>query len=227
MTLGDEETEELVRALTEWARKDESPEASLVRRFYDLHGVDRGVAAPLYLNVLTLEEGEALFQPAGVLHAYVEGMGVELMANSDNVLRGGLTKKHVDVEELLGLLSFSPRRPDVIQPQEVSPGIEEYPVPIDEFLLRRVRPSRTSSPEGVELENRSSLDIGICVSGNARILDSGAKSDAKSGANTEGDGGSLLDVGKGESFVVPYAMGGYRISGDAVIYMATIPLDWP
>ena len=228
MALGEEETGELVRALVAWAGKNRSTEASLVRRFYDLHGFDRGVAAPFYLNVITLAEGEALFQPAGVLHAYVEGMGVELMANSDNVLRGGLTKKHVDVEELLSLLSFSPRTPDVIQPQEVSPGIEEYPVPIDEFLLRRIRPHGVSSSEGLYVENRSSIEIGICVSGSARIAPSGAEtSEAEAKAKTSGGGAAPLEIEKGESFVLPYAMGAYRISGDAVIYLATIPLAWP
>ena len=229
MTLGDEETEELVQALTIWAKKERCEEARLVDRFYGLHGVDRGIAAPLYLNVLTLEEGEALFQPAGVLHAYVEGMGVELMANSDNVLRGGLTNKHVDVRELLSLLSFSPRRPDVIRPQEVLPGVDEYPVPIDEFLLRRVRPSASSGPAEVRIENRSAVEIGICVSGAAEIIRSGTKVSGTR-VGEPGSGGYdelLLDVKQGESFVVPYAVGEYRVSGDAVIYMATIPLDWP
>ena len=72
---------------------------------------DVSAVAPLYLNVVTLAPGDALFLPAGELHAYLEGTALEIMANSDNVLRGGLTPKHVDVPELLATLVFEGRRP--------------------------------------------------------------------------------------------------------------------
>ena len=74
---------------------------------------DAGVLAALLLNRVTLAPGEALFLPAGNLHAYLSGAGVELMANSDNVLRGGLTPKHVDVPELLRVLDFTAAPPPV------------------------------------------------------------------------------------------------------------------
>src|SRR5206468_2290429 len=67
---------------------------------------DAGVLAALLLNRLVLRPGEAIFLPAGNLHAYLSGAGVEILANSDNVLRGGLTPKHVDVPELLRVLDF-------------------------------------------------------------------------------------------------------------------------
>ena len=97
---------------------------------------DAGVLAALLLNRVTLAPGEALYLPAGNLHAYLSGAGVELMANSDNVLRGGLTPKHVDVPELLRVLDFA------APPPPVRAGAAEgdwlrYDTPAEEFLLRR------------------------------------------------------------------------------------------
>ncbi len=76
---------------------------------------DRGVLAPLYLHLLELEPGQALFTGPGVLHAYLEGVGLELMASSDNVVRGGLTDKHVDVAELLAILRFETQPPPSLE----------------------------------------------------------------------------------------------------------------
>ncbi|MDR2470844.1 MAG: mannose-6-phosphate isomerase, class I [Treponema sp.] len=87
---------------------------------------DPGILSPLYLNVLTLRPFEGIYIPAGVLHAYVRGLGVECMANSDNVLRGGLTPKHVDLGELLSILRFEPFRPAIVRPVPVSPGRGRY-----------------------------------------------------------------------------------------------------
>jgi mannose-6-phosphate isomerase class I len=88
----------------------------LMRSFAELYPNDPALIAPLYLNVFHLEPGEAVFLRAGILHAYIHGLGVELMANSDNVLRGGLTPKHVDVPELMKVLEFAPMQPEIIQP---------------------------------------------------------------------------------------------------------------
>ena len=75
---------------------------------------DRGIFSVYLLNLVHLRPGQGTFQPAGVLHAYLEGVNVELMANSDNVMRGGLTTKHVDVAELLKILTFEGGTPEVI-----------------------------------------------------------------------------------------------------------------
>lgn len=100
---------------------------------------DAGALAPLFLNILRIEPGEALYQPAGVLHAYLEGFGVELMANSDNVLRGGLTPKNIDVDELLKVLEFRPFTPSVLRldpPRPSRPGPPAFfPTPAREFAL--------------------------------------------------------------------------------------------
>jgi mannose-6-phosphate isomerase len=98
---------------------------------------DAGVLAALLLNLAVIQPGEALYLPAGNLHAYLTGAGVELMANSDNVLRGGLTSKHVDVAELLRVLDFRPVSPPVLRGTEAD-GWIRYDTDAAEFLLRRL-----------------------------------------------------------------------------------------
>jgi mannose-6-phosphate isomerase len=96
---------------------------------------DPAIIAPLYLNVLDLRPGEAVYLEAGVLHAYLEGFGVELMSNSDNVLRGGLSPKHIDLPELMRILTFSAGKPEILKPPEPEPAWYTYAVPAGEFSL--------------------------------------------------------------------------------------------
>ncbi|MFC3849003.1 mannose-6-phosphate isomerase, class I [Corynebacterium hansenii] len=107
---------------------------------------DPGVLASMLLNRITLEPGEGIYLGAGQLHAYLSGMGVEIMANSDNVLRGGLTSKHVDVVELLRVLDFSPAEDPVVRPV-VEGAVSTYPTAAPEFRLGRV-----SVPAGDSVE---------------------------------------------------------------------------
>ena len=96
---------------------------------------DVGVLAALLLNVLTLAPGEAAFLRAGQLHAYLSGLGVEVMANSDNVLRGGLTTKHVDVPELVKVLDFSTLENPRAEAAPSHGGVE-FQLPVDSFAVR-------------------------------------------------------------------------------------------
>ncbi|MGX1563715.1 mannose-6-phosphate isomerase, class I [Streptomyces sp. NPDC055506] len=98
---------------------------------------DPGVIAAMLLNHVRLQPGEALYLGAGVPHAYLQGLGVEIMANSDNVLRCGLTPKHVDVPELLRIVHFRAGDPGVLRPEASPDGEEVYETPIDEFRLSR------------------------------------------------------------------------------------------
>jgi mannose-6-phosphate isomerase len=100
--------------------------------------LDRGIFSVYLLNLVHLHPGQATFQPAGVLHAYLEGVNVELMANSDNVLRGGLTTKHVDVPELLRILTFEGGAPEVFEGSQVSDQERVYRTPAEEFELSRI-----------------------------------------------------------------------------------------
>ncbi|MEV0244824.1 mannose-6-phosphate isomerase, class I [Streptomyces sp. NPDC050674] len=126
---------------------------------------DPGVIAAMLLNHVRLQPGEALYLGAGVPHAYLDGLGVEIMANSDNVLRCGLTPKHVDVPELLRIVRFSPSDPGVLRPEASPDGEEVYETPIDEFRL-----SRYVLPEAGAAHDltRPTPQILLCTAGTVR-----------------------------------------------------------
>ncbi|GAA2894014.1 mannose-6-phosphate isomerase, class I [Microbacterium esteraromaticum] len=96
---------------------------------------DPGVVVAMLMNFVVLAPGEAIFLRAGLLHAYVSGLGVEIMAASDNVLRGGLTPKHIDIDELLAIVDTTP---GVVSVQPSSGEVTTYDVPVSDFALRRV-----------------------------------------------------------------------------------------
>ncbi|GAB3538135.1 mannose-6-phosphate isomerase, class I [Arthrobacter tecti] len=99
---------------------------------------DPGVLVALLLNRVALRPGQALYLPAGNVHAYLEGLGIEVMASSDNVLRGGLTAKHVDIGELLKTVDFAPLEVPMVEPETTPLGQELYCPPFDEFQLQRL-----------------------------------------------------------------------------------------
>lgn len=99
---------------------------------------DRGIVSIYLLNLVHLKPGEGTYQPAGMLHAYLEGVNVELMANSDNVLRGGLTPKHVDVAELMQTLTFESGPSKVLRGVTASDSATVYPTPAAEFEVSRI-----------------------------------------------------------------------------------------
>ncbi|WP_432135414.1 MULTISPECIES: mannose-6-phosphate isomerase, class I [unclassified Streptomyces] len=130
------------------------------------HPGDPGVIAAMLLNHVRLQPGEALFLGAGIPHAYLSGLGVEIMANSDNVLRCGLTPKHVDVPELLRVVRFEPGDPGVLRPEAAPDGEEVYETPIDEFRL-----SRYVLPEGTAAHDLTlrTPQILLCTAGTVRV----------------------------------------------------------
>ncbi|MEU1895769.1 mannose-6-phosphate isomerase, class I [Streptomyces pristinaespiralis] len=123
---------------------------------------DPGVIAAMLLNHVRLQPGEALFLGAGVPHAYLDGLGVEIMANSDNVLRCGLTPKHVDVPELLRIVRFEATEPAVLRPEASPSGEEVYEAPIDEFRLSRYVLAPDAEPRDV---TASTPQILLCTAG--------------------------------------------------------------
>ena len=121
------------------ARSDEfAAELDNAHRLIAEHPGDPGVVVALLMNLVTLRRGEGLFVDAGVLHAYVRGLGVEIMAASDNVLRGGLTPKHIDVDELLSIVDTTPGPARVVRPRPDGEGIGRYDVPVADFALTTV-----------------------------------------------------------------------------------------
>jgi mannose-6-phosphate isomerase len=159
---------------------------------------DPGVVISLMCNHLKLAPGEAVFLPAGNLHAYLSGSGVEVMAASDNVLRGGLTAKHVDLAALIEVLDFSDGRVPVIHPV-LGPGGLRYPVPVDDFDLTRCELDSQSG-----MLTTSGPQVLLCTEGSARLAS----------AQEE------LTLMKGESAFVP-AGTPLSASGPAVLYRTT------
>src|SRR3954466_597502 len=159
---------------------------------------DPGVVISLMCNHLKLAPGEAVFLPAGNLHAYLSGAGIEVMASSDNVLRGGLTTKHVDLAALIEVLDFTDGRVPVLHPV-LGPGGLRYPVPVEEFDLTRVQ---LDAQTGV-LTSRGPQVL-VCTEGEAELTSSE----------------DTLALGKGAAAFVP---AGAQITarGPAVLYRAT------
>jgi mannose-6-phosphate isomerase len=108
---------------------------------------DGGVLVALAMNRLDLEPGGACFTPDGIVHSYQSGVGLEIMANSDNVVRAGLTPKHIDIDELLAVASTVPSLPTQPRPTRVG-GAETYPESADEFALSLVREGVGNFPAG-------------------------------------------------------------------------------
>jgi mannose-6-phosphate isomerase len=136
---------------------------------------DAGVLAAMLLNRITLEPGEGIYLPAGNLHAYLHGVGVEVMANSDNVLRGGLTPKHVDVPELLRVLDFTPTPDLVLRPEIPGDGIErEYRTPAPEFAVAVLRLDGGSVGHEVDAPSRhDGPQVLVCTEGGVELYGKG------------------------------------------------------
>ena len=136
------EVDDLIAAAVEASadpRTEFSGEFALVRRLNAAYPGDPGVLVAMLMNHVVLERGEALYNRAGVVHAYLDGLGVEVMAASDNVLRGGLTSKRIDVDELMQVLDATPAPPALLQPSRVAERTDVFEVGVPDFALLRVR----------------------------------------------------------------------------------------
>ena len=172
---------------------------------------DVGVLSPLFLNLIYLEPGQAMFLPAGELHAYLGGTGLEIMANSDNVLRGGLTAKHVDVDELLKIVRFEPGRPEILHAQMVSEVEKVYRAPAEEFELSYIFLEEEKTYYSAK-EQR--IEILLCLEGEVRITRLQPQEET-------------LQLEKGDSVIIPACAHPYHIKGKGIIYKATVPFTPP
>lgn len=141
------------------------PEIATMRELAATYPGDAGVLVALLVNRVTLRAGEALSLPAGNIHAYLHGLGIEIMAASDNVLRGGLTPKHVDVPELLKVLDFAPSPVPRLEPDEIAPGVVQYSPDVPDFRLDRVEPKK-GERASIELPSPA---IAICIRGELQV----------------------------------------------------------
>ena len=183
------------------ANIDDGPfalDAAWTTRLATLYPGDIGAVVALLLNHVVLEPGEAVFLGAGNLHAYLEGAGIELMANSDNVVRGGLTPKHIDVEELLHVVSCFPIEAPV---QKCEGAIHTYASPVPEFALQRI------DVAGHHEVAVAGPEILVASSGSLTITTSA---------------GITLDARQGEPIWIPASDQGYAITSDCVVYRSTV-----
>ena len=180
--------DELLTALVSAAAHVDGEHYTLVAELAAAYPGDPGIAISLMLNLALLEPGEVLFLPAGNIHAYVEGLGIELMAASDNVLRGGLTPKHVDVPELLSVLDFTPLPVPYLAPT-VTGGVESFR-PLPDFQLLHETGSAV-----LELPAEA---IAICTAGSFTL---GAHALARGESVYIADESPLAITGSGDLFI--------------------------
>lgn len=200
--------ERIIQQYTSGDLQDSSPDywaAKTIQRG-QISDYDRGIFSIYFLNLVKLKQGQATFQGAGMPHAYLQGQAIEIMANSDNVVRGGLTPKHVDVPELLRLITFKSTTPKIIKGgQSSSPYEIFYESPNQDFCLSSILLS-----EGNLYENTAySVEIMLILSGEA-MLDTSDKQ---------------MLVKKGESIIV-FAGEHYRMrpmSETTLLFRASIP----
>lgn len=167
LTLEPRRVADLVADVVAAARSGADPAYATAVELAVWHPRDPGVIVSLLLNRLTLLPGEAMFVPPNTVHSYLRGLGVEVMAPSDNVLRAGLTSKRVDVAELLETTDYSPGAPHLVTPSRV--GVEQVFAPeLDDFCL-----SLISSPSTVHVWHDGRPRTVLCLHGSFLLTTEG------------------------------------------------------
>lgn len=193
-------------AATEQAMVSAPQTAQTIRTLSAEYAGDPGVVLGALLNRVVLSSGEALFLPAGNLHAYLNGLGIELMSASDNVLRGGLTAKHVDVDELLRVTDFEPLLDPRLQPKNMlGPHVTTFVTPITDFMLYRYQGSQPGPRDDVSVP-LSVAGIAVCVGGEVVL----------GGANN-----TSFTLRRGEACFITGDEKVLNLSGDGDVFVAT------
>ena len=139
---------------------------NLVANLLEQYPGDTGSLVALMLNQVELSPGEAIFLPAGNIHAYLSGLGLEVMAASDNVLRCGLTPKHIDAAELLKIADFQELENPKITPRKLAEGLVEYPVEVDDFSVYLAEVSGKNILADIDLPSAA---IVVCTAGEVAV----------------------------------------------------------
>jgi len=190
-------------------------ELDTVRTLAVAYPGDPGIVISLLTNRVSLRRGEVLFLPAGNIHAYLSGLGVELMAASDNVLRGGLTPKHIDVDELLDVLDFSSLPVPYLAPVSTAPGVDEYRPAVDDFALVHVSAQTgtegagEAAAAGVPMRQLTLTGPGIAICTAGGFLVAGAT--------------SSVTLRRGESIYITADEGTLTFAGAGDVFVATTP----
>lgn len=194
---------DVVEAATRLAAEPSEFQAAYdaVTRVAKDHPGDIGLVCSLLMNHAVVQPGQALFMGAGGVHAYIRGTGVELMANSDNVIRAGLTPKHIDVPELVRVLDPEVAVP-ILTARQIAPGVEEFETPVPEFRLRRlnVEPSTPLTAPGDGLPR-----ILLSVEGEATAI----------------SGDQTLELQRGQSCYLSPTDVNVMLAGAATLFLAS------
>lgn len=173
---------------------------------YSVHGYDHGVLSPLFLNILKIKPGTALFIPAGELHSYIYGTGFEIMANSDNVLRGGLTTKYVDVDGILEIGNF---KKSSINIGIIAPKIEKnenrYITPAKEFIFSVISLNKNNY---IYEKSKKGFEFYFYIGNKCKVM-------------FEEEQRSYI-FKNGDSFFIPACAFPYIIDGDGILYRASV-----
>ncbi len=182
--------------ITEWV-------STLMRAYPE----DIGCLAPFFMNVRLLQPGEALFLPPKTLHAYLEGMAIEIMVNSDNVVRGGLTPKHIDISTLLDIVNFNSLSVEVLHGSPSGAFEQVYDTPEESFRLSRIElPDDTSA----EIPSTEGIEVYLCTEGRFDVSEWTEAND-------------ITSIRKGESFLVSGDCPGIRMKGSGTMFRAFVP----
>lgn len=173
----------------------------LVVHLAEHHGKDRGIASALLMNHMILTRGEGVFVPAGMPHAYLSGLGIEVMLASDNVLRGGLTPKHIDVAELSKVLVFESTEPSLVETKTMAVGFEKFNLPTPEFAFYRASVGSNNLLADLNLPGDS---IVLCTEGSVAVSNSQGESEVINSGEAvflAGDARSFSLAGTGTVFM--------------------------
>lgn len=204
-----------VQTLLTWPSEDRpalidavvaSGRSPLASRLAGHYPGDPGVLVALLLNHVRLAPGEAIWMPAGNMHAYLKGLGVELMAASDNVLRGGLTPKRVDVGELLNVLRFEVLNDPILPSKQIAPGVTTWDVPVPDFQLFKIELDGAGAPTEIPAAG-------------PRII-VGLTGDTFVGEAVDG---TPIELTPGTAAYAPADAGRLKVAGQGRLFVAAVP----
>ena len=192
--------------LSKFSDEINSEEEKLFIELFDIYGYDVGLLSIFFLNLVHLNQGEAIFTEAGIPHAYLKGNIVECMANSDNVVRAGLTNKYKDIETLLKILTYESGNVDLIG-EQINENVKLYSPPIDEFKIQMIELPIT----GMEFKTDNKVELLLVISGEITLVNQEEK----------------IIYRRGNAVLIPAIVSDYSIFIDkeASIIRVLVPID--
>lgn len=200
--------QEIINQLEKKILTQKDQKSEIEQTFLDLkqnhEPTDIGLIMPFFMNLVHLRSGEGLFISAGIPHAYISGNIIECMANSDNVVRIGLTEKFKDIPALLEIMDYTAKPIEIIMPERLG-GIKTYSIPVEEFSVKNIRIS-ANSVKVISTDDK--IQIGLLLNGKIDLA---------------WDQGNSITLAQGQSVVIPAGLGKYTIRAitNSELFIAT------